>query len=110
MSEIVLRAGAGCPDGILSREWLPAIQRTGMLHGLTQQRPCAQVDFEHRRLPLTKDNLAAVPLKPKPLLTFWSSRKEMEEAFSWRGDEGKQVGNHLSPFWSACPLESELYM
>jgi hypothetical protein len=29
--------------------------------------------------------------KPKKPLTFWSSRKEMEEGFNWHGDEGKQV-------------------
>jgi hypothetical protein len=30
-------------------------------------------------------------VKCKKPLTFWSSRKEMEEGFSWHGDEGKQV-------------------
>jgi hypothetical protein len=78
-----------------------------MLYVLTQPCPRAQVDLEHS-LTLEMENQSAVQYTPKKLqLTFWSSRKEIEEGFSWRGDEGKQVWHCSSLFQCALYLESE---
>ncbi len=49
-----------------------------------------QVQIDEQVVDLEKGVTLPAAMRKKPL-TFWSSRKEMEESFSWRGDEGKQV-------------------